>query len=64
MHFHAGGQGFWVARMIARLGVPVALCGPLGGESGTVLGSLVRAEGVELLAVHVARAPTGSTSPT
>jgi 1-phosphofructokinase len=56
VHFHAGGQGFWVARMIARLGVPVALSGPLGGESGTVLGSLIRAEGVELLAARIGRA--------
>jgi hypothetical protein len=30
IHLHAGGQGFWVARMIARLGVPVTLCCALG----------------------------------
>ena len=55
VHFHAGGQGFWVARMIVRLGVPVALSGPLGGESGTVLGSLVRAEGVHVGVVLASR---------
>ena len=58
VHFHAGGQGFWLARMVVRLGVSVALAAPIGGESGRVLHSLVPAEGVELLAVSVAR-PNG-----
>ena len=26
IHLHAGGQGFWVARMAARLGAKVSLC--------------------------------------
>ncbi len=37
VHVHAGGQGFWVARMAAKLGAEVALCCALGGEPGRVL---------------------------
>lgn len=44
IHLHAGGQGFWIARMIIALGVRVALCGPFGGESGDVVRHLVGAE--------------------
>jgi 1-phosphofructokinase len=51
IHLHAGGQGFWVARMIARLGVPVTLCCALGGETGTVLRALVNREQVDLCTV-------------
>ena len=36
IHLHAGGQGFWVARMVAGIGVPVALCGPFGDDTGRV----------------------------
>lgn len=53
VHFHAGGQGFWVARMAAGLGAEVQLCVPLGGESGRVLRSLLAVDGVTLLAVDV-----------
>jgi len=52
IHLHAGGQGFWVARMAARLGAKVSLCAPLGGESGTVLGSLLAVEGISVLSVQ------------
>ena len=52
IHLHAGGQGFWVARMAALLGADVALCAALGGESGTVLRGLVPLADVELLAVE------------
>ncbi|MDQ1492725.1 MAG: 1-phosphofructokinase, partial [Actinomycetota bacterium] len=41
IHLHAGGQGFWVAQMIANLGVEVSVCGPFGGESGRVVRTLV-----------------------
>ena len=41
IHLHAGGQGFWVAQMIANLGVEVSFCGPFGGESGRVVRSLI-----------------------
>jgi 1-phosphofructokinase len=41
VHFHAGGQGVWVARMIACLGAAPVLCGFLGGESGQLLEGLL-----------------------
>jgi 1-phosphofructokinase len=51
VHFHAGGQGFWVARMATNLEGPSLLCGPFGGESGRVLRSLIEAENVQVRAV-------------
>jgi 1-phosphofructokinase len=53
VHLHAGGQGLWIARMLATLGVDVALCGPFGGESGTVAWSLLAQEGMRVDAVDV-----------
>ncbi|WP_432509272.1 PfkB family carbohydrate kinase [Kineococcus auxinigenes] len=47
IHLHPGGQGVWVARMAARLGARVRLCLPLGGEPGTAVEALLRAEGLE-----------------
>ena len=35
IHLHAGGQGFWIARLLAELDVDVVLCGAFGGESGS-----------------------------
>ena len=58
VHFHAGGQGFWVARMIAGLGLPVTLCGAFGGEAGLVARVLIEHEGVT---VRVVVAPTRVT---
>ncbi|MFD0985613.1 PfkB family carbohydrate kinase [Methyloligella solikamskensis] len=55
IYFHAGGQGFWVARMIANLGSRPILCGPLGGESGVVVRALVEAEGIELRPIRTER---------
>lgn len=51
IHLHAGGQGFWVARMAARLGAKVSLCVPLGGETGRVLRSLLAEGGISVLRV-------------
>lgn len=34
LHLHAGGQGLWIARMLATLDIDVVLCGPFGGETG------------------------------
>ncbi len=48
IHLHAGGQGFWVARMAALLGAEVTLCCALGGESGRVLRPLIEAEAVSV----------------
>lgn len=48
IHLHAGGQGFWIARMMVALGVETVLCAPLGGEAGRVLQTLMTAEGVHV----------------
>lgn len=54
IHLHAGGQGFWVARMAALLGTKVSLCCALGGESGAVLRVLIARENVEVLSMECA----------
>jgi 1-phosphofructokinase len=59
IHFHAGGQGVWVARMIRALGGHPILCAPLGGESGVVLKALLEAERFEVRAVDSAGANGG-----
>ena len=46
VHLHAGGQGFWISRLIAELGVDVVLCGSFGGETGRVARALIEDEGV------------------
>ena len=56
IHLHAGGQGFWVARMARRLGAEIRLCVPLGGETGTVLESLLAAGGIKLIPTRVGSA--------
>ena len=48
VHVHAGGQGLWVARMIAALGGRAVVCAPFGGETGTAAAALARAEGLDL----------------
>lgn len=48
IHFHAGGQGVWIARMVRRLGAGASLVGCFGGESGALLRPLVEAEGIGL----------------
>jgi 1-phosphofructokinase len=53
VHLHAGGQGFWLARMVSVLGVPAVLCGAFGGETGAVVRSLAEREEVILRAVPV-----------
>src|SRR5437588_4479213 len=52
IHLHSGGQGFWVAQMIANLGVAVSLCGPFGGESGRVVRTLVDQGGITVRAIE------------
>ena len=56
VHLHGGGQGVWIARMLARLGCEVVLCGPFGGEPGEVLLGLVEREGVTVRPVATAAA--------
>src|SRR5207248_4515179 len=53
VHLHPGGQGFWIARMLAALDVPVTLCGCFGGETGTVVRGLIGQIGTDLRAVQV-----------
>lgn len=53
IHLHAGGQGFWVARMAARLGAEIDLCVPLGGETGEVLRPLLAVDGIGLRWIRV-----------
>lgn len=48
IHFHAGGQGLWVARMVAVLGGAPTLCTALGDESGDVLRALLAREDIDL----------------
>lgn len=52
VHLHAGGQGVWQARMLLSLGREVELCCALSGETGRVLGHLLREEGIGMTAVH------------
>jgi 1-phosphofructokinase len=56
IHVHAAGQGVWVARMAAELGAETALCGFLGGESGTVLRPLLDRLPIELRLVETTAA--------
>ncbi len=51
IHLHAGGQGFWVARMAGLLGAEVTLCCDLGGEAGRVLRPVIEAEAVSVHSV-------------
>lgn len=48
LHVHPGGQGMWVARMAYSLGADVVLCGPFGGETGTVLAHLAEVENLRV----------------
>src|ERR1700704_1526636 len=51
IHLHAGGQGFWLARMVGALGAPVTLCGSFGGDSGAVVRTLIETEQVTVRGV-------------
>lgn len=54
VHLHPGGQGVWIARLLASLAVDPVLCATLGGETGQVLKSLLEAWGIEVRAVATA----------
>lgn len=51
VHLHAGGQGFWIARLLVELGVDVVLCSSFGGETGMVARTLVAERGVEVRSI-------------
>jgi len=52
IHFHPGGQGFWVARMLRHLGERPLLCGPIGGEIGPVIRGLINLWGIDISPVE------------
>jgi 1-phosphofructokinase len=54
IHFHAAGQGVWVARAAARLGARSTLVTAAGGEHGTILRALLQGEPFGTIAVDVA----------
>jgi 1-phosphofructokinase len=55
IHLHPGGQGYWLARSMERLGMRVVLCATVGGEVGDVVTPLLRSHtGIELVAVEQA----------
>lgn len=58
VHLHPGGQAFWIARMLAHLGVTPMLCGPVGGETGLAITALMSLWDVEFHPVDA-----GSDSP-
>ena len=53
VHLHAGGQGVWVARMMRSLGASVRLCAGVGGETGSVLQTVIEREELDLRAIEV-----------
>lgn len=56
LHLHAGGQGVWIGRLVAELGVDVRLCGTFGGETGRVVRCLLEQERLDLAVVEVGSA--------
>ncbi|HEY8304172.1 MAG TPA: PfkB family carbohydrate kinase [Solirubrobacteraceae bacterium] len=59
IHFHAGGQGAWAARMVAQMGAAPVLCGFVGGESGELLEPLL-ARSIEPGELRVVRSSAAS----
>jgi 1-phosphofructokinase len=47
VHLHAGGQGYWISRMIQALGARAVPCAAVGGEPGVVLRAIVAADGFD-----------------
>jgi len=54
IHVHRGGQGLWVATMARSLGARVTVCGPFGGETGTILQQISVTDGLEITAIEYA----------
>jgi 1-phosphofructokinase len=48
IHVHAGGQGYWLARLIRALGLDVTLCATFGGETGRIARNLLESEGFDV----------------
>jgi 1-phosphofructokinase len=51
VHIHAGGQGFWAARIANALGAEVHICSPLGGEVGSAIRGAFERQGLHVHAV-------------
>lgn len=51
IHFHVGGQGYWIARMVRELGERPILVAPVGGEAGQVVRGLLRSTGLDFAPV-------------
>ncbi len=47
VHLHAGGQGYWISRMIQALGARPIPCAAVGGESGQALQAIIAADGFD-----------------
>lgn len=56
VHLHAGGQGYWISRMIQALGSRPIPCAAIGGETGAALRSIVEADGLDARLTHMAHA--------
>lgn len=54
VHVHAGGQGLWIGRMAYALGAEVTVCGPFGGETGSIIEHLAAQEHLRVRATHYA----------
>ena len=54
VHVHRGGQGLWVATMARALDARVSVCGPFGGETGSILQQIARSDGLEVIGVDYA----------
>lgn len=53
IHFHVGGQGYWIARLVRELGERPILVAPVGGEAGQVVRGLLRADGMDFAPVNL-----------
>jgi 1-phosphofructokinase len=53
IHLHAGGQGYWISKMIQALGAVPLPCVAAGGESGHALASLIAADGLDAWLVEM-----------
>jgi 1-phosphofructokinase len=52
IHLHPGGQGVWIARLVASLGVESVLCSTFGGETGRVIAALLVTWGIDVRSVE------------
>jgi 1-phosphofructokinase len=52
IHVHPGGQGVWIARLVASLGFESVLCATFGGETGHVIEFLLGTWGIEVRPVR------------